>query len=274
MSGFFTPFVEAPNVPGTRATADMSGSDTALIDHMRQGVEIITDVQRYAGTLPRLDTGEDDHTIDITVYGQSSEFIIDAKFEELVKFDPVAIIYNTASLVYPVVLDNASFNDIETIGGFVEPLTIDARNFLVSTTEFEPHTIRGTFGNGNEDAFRRSDTVVSIIDSCETVQALNLYVDASDSMGVASGAINLGGLFPEGEKTITPFNESAYLNRTFASGSLSGSNSYGIVVAIVSMSSDSDILFLARQKSTSTGFTYDNSPYGVDSIAFGGMRRS
>lgn len=274
MSGFFTPFVEAPSVAGVRATADMSGSDTALIDHMRQGIEIITDSQRYAGTLPRLDTGEDDHSIDITVYGQSSEFVVDAKFEELVKFDPVAIIYNTSSMIYPVVLDNASFQDVETIGGFIEPLTIDARSFLVSTTEFEPHTVRGTISNGNEDAFRRTDVISDVIDSREVVQVLNLYVDASDSMGVASGAINLGGLFPEGEKTISPFNESAYLNRTFISGTLSGSNSYGIVVAMVSMSSDSDILFLVGQKSPSTGFTYDNAPYGIDSIAFGGLRRS
>lgn len=267
---FFTPFIEAPAVAPLKPDPDMSGSNTIDIDHLRQGVEIVTDRQRFAGTLPKLETGDPEHQLELTVFGQSSEFTANVLFEEIVRFDPVAFIENNETLIYPVVLDNVNYEDPELLGGFIQPLSIQSRDLLPASTEFEPHDIRALLMDGNESVFRNSNRIVSQVDRLEPSSSADLYIDASDYMGDGLNVVNLGGLFPEQERQLRPFNESAFLSRTFRSGSLAGD----IATALISMSNDSDTYIVDAYRSAGTGFTFDNSLYGTDSIAFGGLKRS
>ena len=273
--GFFVPFIEAPSVPPPKPAPGTSGSYTVDIDHLRQGVEITTDAQRYNGTLPRFETDDPEHEIQINTFGQSSEFAAVATFGEINRFDPVVFIRDSSALTFPVVLDSPSYEDPEKLGGVVQPLAIGSKDLLVSNTEFEPNDIKGHLMDGNESVFRNVDRIVSSFDPREPVQVTNLYIDASDSMGVAGGSITLGGVFPEAERVIRPFDESKFLSRSVVSGSLPSTGSYDVVAALVLMGADDDNTYVPDGYiSAGKGFTYDGAPMGTDSLAFGGLKRS
>lgn len=283
----FTPYIEAPTVrtkvrdpvnPSTIGTANEtydSGSDTSGFDHLRQGRSIQNDAQRYAGVQPKMGTGDPDHYVEINTFGQSKEFNEEPLFEELLVFDPLVYINNQEALIFPVVLANATLTDPEKFGGFIEPLTIGARASLVSVQlDLEPHDIRAHLQAGNEDAWFKCDQIVQFKDRFKEIVPNDVYIDSSANMGFGSGTITLPGYFPENEKLIEPFNETVTLNRTYESGSLTGTGSLDIENAILAMtgaSSDSYVPY--GEKSFGTGFTYDNAPDGVDSLAFGGLKR-
>lgn len=273
--GFFTPFVEAEYVQPTLPISVTSSSNTLAIDYLRQGVEVLTEGQFYGGVLPQL--GTDDHIghqIDIETYGQSDEFIASVTFQELVTFNPVTFIQSTDStpLMFPVVLDDPAYSDPERLGGFIEPLTVGSRDPLVSVTEFEPHDIRAHLMGGNEDSLLKTDYIVTMIDLKEQLQFQAIFVDGVDMMGTGSALISLGGLFPEGEKLIRPFDETAYTTRVLPSGSLSdaGLDMFHVIQEL--SGADSSNYIPGGFLSAGTGFVYDNSEKGVDSLAFGGLK--
>lgn len=272
--GFFTPFVEAPVVRGVQPSADMSGSDTSMIDHLRQGVEISNPAHRHIGVLPKLGTGDDQQQLDVVVFGQSSEFTIDSKFEDMTVFDPVVYVQNSQSFGYPVILGNPSFEDPEQMGGYIQPLSVGARDSVVSAADFEPHDIMGQIQDGNEDSFKKTSKITNMIDLREQQQTANLYIDSSDMMGDGSGAIRLVGLFPDDEKILRPFDEARYLSKSHVSGTLTGVDSYDMTNAVVSMSAATDQYVPDGFRAAATGFVYDFATAGVDSLAFGGLKRS
>lgn len=273
---FFTPFIEAPTVRASFPTSHISGSYTADIDPLRQGVEIANDKQRYAGTLPKLGTGDNDHELSLTVFGQPFEFREEEPFEEIAKFDPVVYMSNTASLMFPIVLGNASFLDPERFGGFIEPLGIGSRGFILETAEFEAHTVRAHIQDGNEDSFAKTDRIVQTFRIAVSASLGDLYIDATDIMGAsASGSIILVGVFPESEKMIDPFNESISPSRSFLSSAIDSVGPADIVQALLRMTgAASDEYVPDGDRSMGTGFTYDLNVRGTDSLAFGGLLRS
>jgi hypothetical protein len=270
--GFFTPFVESIQVPPNKPTAFESGSDTTAIDHLRQGVEVSTDAHRYAGMLPKLGTNDRLHRLDVTIYGQSNEFVIDPKFEDIIIFDPVVHLTRNVQLNFPFVLDNRSFNDHESFGGFIQPLTIPGRDFLIGPAVYEPHDIHGHLMDGNENSAKSVSRIIYLIDTLETPSAKDLYIDITNSMGT-SGSIIIESFFHKNEKLIRPFNDSHYISRTYASGSIR-SSTIDLISAVITMAGDSDNYIPAGYIASSAGFTYDNTPLGTDSIAFGGLKRS
>lgn len=271
--GYFTPFIEAPAVAPAQPSQFESGSDTSAIDHLRQGVEITRSTHRYVSTLPLIGTGNENHEIELISFGQSSEFTVDSKFEEVDRFNPVSFITNQDTLTFPVVLDNPSYEDPERMGGYIQPLTIAARDLLTSTAEFEPHDIRAHLSDGNENSFGTMNIITNIIDLHETQSFDDLYIDSADVMGNISGSISLMGFFPDKERTLSPFNETKFLSKTFISGTLTGTSSYDMITNIMSMSADTSTYIIDGFKTAGMGFTYDNMRYGTDSIAFGGLKK-
>lgn len=273
-SRFFTPFVEAIVRRQSFPTTHTSGSDTTAIDHLRQGIEITNEKYKYSGMLPKLGTGDDEHKIDSIVFGQSQEFNEELYFEEIVKFDPVVYINNQNVLMYPIILSNASLSDPERFGGFIEPLTIGSRDLLPSVVEFEPNAIRGHIMTGNEDSFKKIDKITNVIRKIDRIQTRDLVVDASSTVGT-SGSISIVGYFPDDEKLLDAFNESRSGVKSITSGVLSAVSSLEIRGILQIMSGASTDGYVAYgDRSLGTGFTYDFNQLGVDSIAYGGLKRS
>lgn len=272
-TGGFVPYIEASDPRPHFPTSHTSGSDTSAIDHMRQGIEITTDNQRYGGAIPLLGSGEEDNHIEIVVFGQSQEFKDNVAFEELVVFDPLLYIQNQSTLIFPIILDNASFENPETLGGFIEPLSLGSRNSLLSITEFEAHGVKGSVQNGNEDSFKKSDSVIQIIAVNERQQLRNLYVDSQATVG-ASSSISLPGYSPNDETLIDPFNESQVATRAFTSGVLNAVGSPELRRALLLMTgSSTDDYVQFGYKSQGTGMVFGSNLRGTDSIAFGDLKR-
>src|SRR4030067_1905050 len=127
--GNITPFIEAPHIRSSQLMVS-GGMDTQGFDHLRQGVSIRHDSDRYAGTMPKIGTGRNDHILDVTTYGQSSEFTDDPTWDFIDLFDPVRYIQNQGAMIFPVILANGTLLDPERLGGFIEPFHIGARDLV------------------------------------------------------------------------------------------------------------------------------------------------
>src|SRR3990167_8326764 len=249
---FLTPLIEAPHVrQPLPALSEMSGSDTSVIDHLRQGISIRNDRDRFDGPGPKLEAEVDGHEISVVTYGQS----------------------------------DASLIDPEKMGGFIEPFSIPARAWLNSVTEFEIHDIKGHLADGNEDTFRKTSLITQFTTDFNEVAPTDVYIDAVAKLGVEGGSIDLGGLFPDDEFSVKPFNETVTVAKMLLPTGLTGVGSSDITTALTAMTgaaTDSGIPFNAR--SMGTGFIIaDNNIHGsvslrrnvigFDSIAFGGLKR-
>ena len=78
-------------------------------------------------------------------------------------------------------------------------------------------------------------------------------------------------MFPEEEKVLAPFNESAALNEVIVSGTINNDEIREALLAMTGTSTDNYIPF--GTLSASTGFTFSNTDSGIDSLAFGGLKR-
>jgi len=274
--GYFTPFVEAKTVRTTPTVMTQTGSNLSAIEHVLQGISVVTERQKYSGMLPKLGTGRLDGQIEITTFGQSKEFNENEKFEELLRFNPVTYIENPNTLIFPAVLGNASLEDPERFGGFIEPLTIDSRELLKSlqALDDDPHRIRGHIQDGNEDSFTKTSKIVQFIDNFDDSLPDDLYIDSTSHIGSLGGDILIPGYFPESEKKIAPFDETITQGKVFIPGSIAGSSTGDIESAIIAMTnSATDDIPGIDYKSMGAGFTYSNNPAGTDSIAYGGLKR-
>ena len=265
------PFVEAPRVRTTvQPTSSSAGMNTIEIDGFRQGVSIRNDRDRYIGALPTLGSGDPNHYTEIVTYGQGREFSEDPTWELVDLFDPVQFLANPQQLIFPVILANATILDPERAGGFIEPLDIPARD-LVRTTIEGAHIPRGDLMAGNEDSFRKTDVITQFVRRGKDQATKDLYIDSSDNVGVIGNDIFIPGFFPEEEKPLVPFDETRALNKTVISGTIANAELRNVILVMSGASTDNyvpDKFF-----SAGTGFTYDNTPLGVDSIAFGGLKK-
>ena len=283
---FLTPFIEAPHVrQPLPALSEMSGSDTSVIDHLRQGISIRNDRDRFDGPGPKLEAEVDGHEISVVTYGQSDASLVDVAFEEIPRFDAASHIQQSSDPIFPLIIDNASLIDPEKMGGFIEPFSIPARAWLNSVTEFEIHDIKGHLADGNEDTFRKTSLITQFTTDFNEVAPTDVYIDAVAKLGVEGGSIDLGGLFPDDEFSVKPFDETVTAAKMLLPTGLTGVGSSDITTALTAMTgaaTDSGIPFNAR--SMGTGFVVaDNNIHGsvslrknvigFDSIAFGGLKR-
>lgn len=265
------PFIEAPRIRPPQSIVS-GGMNTQDVDHLRQGVSIRHDRDRYAGTMPKLGTGRNDHVLEITTYGQSSEFNEDPKWDLVDIFDPVRYIESQRALIFPVILANATLLDPERLGGFIEPFDIGARDLVRVDGPYTAHQIHAHLMGGSIDSFEKSNIVTQFICDFHEVEPRDVYIDSSDSVGTEGGDIAIPGYFPEDEKILDPFDESQTLGKTYFSGSSAmGADTQAALLAMTGSSTDSYISMFC--KSAGTGFTYVNTPLGVDSLAFGGLKR-
>lgn len=265
------PFIEAPSIRLTEQNVS-GGMDTVGFDHLRQGVSIRNNSDRYAGVMPKIGTGRNDHVTEIVTYGQGNEFTDEPIFEFIDTFDPVRYIENNQSLIFPIILANATLIDPEKAGGFIEPLPIPARDLVSIEGSNTSQGVKGALMSGNEDSWRKFDQISQFICDFKENEPEDVYIDSSDCIGEEGGDILIPGFFPEKEKTLKPFNESLVLGKIYISGSIRAAPDMEKVILAMTGSSTDNYVSNVCITST-TGFVYDNNSIGTDSLAFGGFKR-
>lgn len=182
-----------------------------------------------------------------------------------------------SSIIVPFSIVNAS--DEENIDGTIEPQ--DVRRYIDRTTEV-PFHIRGTWGYiGSPDSYRRCvlieqqyETIASRLIDGGGIFGTDPFLDGQQNIGSGSNALESETLeyIHEPDAVIEPFIDTT--DGVLTSLQVSGSVDF-LDVIISRMVSGSNLPgsdYLRKDHvSLSRGFDYDNSEFGFDSVAFGGL---
>jgi hypothetical protein len=182
------------------------------------------------------------------------------------------LITEAPSYEFPVVLDHPNALDPLDMNGVIEPLTIRdivtrSSLFLGNPLSPEPHTVKGsTSGQHVEASHGKHYSVSSYYRplSEEKITAFKEHMGFDDDVLLYATPIYTS----ESSSSLEPFSESSDREKNLAS--VSDVSLSGYLAAI--FTSGSDMLVPSHESKTlGCGFIYDNSQYGTDSIAFGGL---
>ena len=191
-------------------------------------------------------------------------------YEDTLDLNPVGIVKtNPNNLVFPRQLVVQTSNELND--GAIEPLII--RKMIDHTTVEAPyyaHDIRASLG-GVEDAFRRSMVFVYGSPLPGSEQHLTApFLDATETFGSGSFGVDMPGAFSIDVGKIGPFVE--YANDIDKEYTTNGVSSTIATVMILSSSFDDDDI-RTQAKMAPSGFIFDNCPIGIDSVAYGGLKK-
>lgn len=268
--GYFLPFIEAIDPRPAFPETHVSGSDTTAVDHLRQGVEITTDRFRFAGTLPVLGSGEDEHQMSVVIFGQPYEFVDAKPFQETTELNPETYIQDQSAPVFPIVLGNNTVQNSERFGAFIEPLGMGSRGFILSSSQLQSNGVAGHIQDGNENAANGSDRISGIVEINELQQFHDAFVDVVN----AFGSVILHGSSSIDKSVTSLFNEASLVSRAvskYVINQISGTDVRDIIANTTGSTTDEYVY--PGYRSMGTGFTYGSCDFGVDSIAFGGLKR-
>lgn len=162
----------------------VTGSYTSEIDAYRQGAEL-TLPQHYVVGIVKTRAGyfDGNHQIPQQDFGQLKKKISDdLVYDDMSNLNADSFIKKTSLVSWKGVDDVIVSNP--DIDGIIEPITLRNPSLFKSVYgKEEPHLIRGNVGNGNIDAFGRSDDIVAIYDIKEKFLNNYNFVDEQKTMG-------------------------------------------------------------------------------------------
>jgi len=192
-------------------------------------------------------------------------------YEDTLDLDPIAIVKtHPDKLLFPRQLVVQTSNELND--GAIEPLIIRKKIDHTSIEgPFFSHDIRASLG-GLENSFRRSMVFVYGRDLDEPAEGTAPFLDSVEVFGATGsfGGVDLPGAFSTDFGKISPYVD--YLNDRDKEYTTNGVSSIISTVMILSASfEDADIR--TYDKMAPSGFVYDNCPIGIDSIAYGGLKK-
>ena len=252
-----------------------SSINTLAIDGYRQGVEL-TQIKYFDAGLAKIHAGEPGHVLRRNRFGMDKNFRTDPRFEELDYFDPVKFLEAQEQaeplllniITFPIITGDNDQIENYVFDGVIEPLPIrEVASFFSIEVPFQSRTVRASLMGGNEDSTHASDRVLTV-DYYEPEKEQIPYLDLIDLIGPSGSAPQpLNGFFVFDKSTNRPFDDSRYPRNVPIATTYS--SNFAEALSIMTGSTDNYVSF--KQKSATSGFFYDNTPVGTDSLAFGGM---
>lgn len=286
LSGSTTAIDILSNPPSTAATAAQVAKNylaSSSFDAHRSGVEILNS-KHWAVGLAKISAGTPGHIVDPLCLGINKVSIIseDAFFEVepfkagvFIEIQESGIIFPEDIFTYPII--TADTNQLENyiLNGIIEPIPLRSviSNFSINVP-FEPQGVRGGVGNGNEDHRWASDQVLTVEYYEPAKKNTNAFLDSGETLDIVdeTGKIIVPGV-TIGHFYLNPSAVSPFIDEVPARD-VTNTTSYSndLIEAISHLSSSTATYITHKQRSSPTGFMYDNVyPFGTDSIAFGGM---
>ena len=214
------------------------GIDTSAIDRYRQGVEIVLPAHRALG-LAKLGTGEPGSALRQETFGTGA---------------------STTGPFADADGENQTASGLESTDGVLEPLGI--RNVLSGLDD--GRGTRGTLMAGTEDSAGRVPQVVTLY--VFEAGSSPPFVDANDSLGSIPSQT---GEQPEETARVSPMRDDVVKSGV----RLPTLADQAMLTALCAMAPATDTYVDVGWTSGATGFMYDSSPVGTDSLAFGGLER-
>lgn len=204
----FTPFIDGQNSIGqstNRASASI-GYDTTSFDHLRQGVEIRNDKDRYGGPL-KISAGTLDHSLEQIVFGQPLPYKEEFSFEEADRLTANMVLSGAMNLAQSEV--DSNILDGFQLDGVLEPFTIrEVATFSSIEAPFISHAIKSDLQGGNLDPVFGGSDVILQFEEIKPPLVERGFLDASDVFTSGSdGFMSLPSAFLSTETIIYPFND-------------------------------------------------------------------
>ena len=197
--------------------------------------------------------------------GQTLIYDNSVAYEDTLDLNAVAIVSKRPeTLVLPLQLVSQTSNEL--MDGVIEPLVI--REMVDGSSTESPyyaHTFRASIG-GIIDAYRRSILIVDGKDLDEPLKGAAPFLDSVENFG----DLDQPGSFSNDIASIEPYVD--YLNdrdKEYTTNSISVT----ISNMLIHSSSWTDNDSREYDKMSSRGFVFDNNPIGIDSIAYGGLKK-
>lgn len=270
--------------PKTRATK--SGIVSSSIDEYRQGTEISLVKHLVEGTY-KLTAGTAGHLIDPKSIGigESNDLTGNEFFQELSLFNPVEFISLQTDkpieeiITFPIVTKNVDQRENYILNGVIEPFPIRAViSYFSINFPFEPHGVSANFGNGNPYLRSSSDETESIYDFQPLRANKKPFLDGGEPLTMQNDegteTVEVGPNLPyidTDQNVIVPYDDTLYTRGDI----LQSTRPYesDLLSVIKRMEPEGMSYLMQDQLSGKTGFVYNNSIQGVDSIAYGGLVR-
>jgi len=247
-----------------------------------QGVSAKNKTPSGNRALPLMGTGLDDNIIEILNYGQPQEFKSNEAFEDIASFSKSSISANkvadTSAIdfinsgdrqTYALNLINKAHDDPSQFDGVIEAMTI--REVLSNTSIENPiiaKSVKGVVSDGNIDSFGKSSKITNLLPFA-TASVPAVFLDGGERMA----DIFVPTAVWEKEENGVPFDESQNNKRNVNAQMLLLSASSDMISALGSLNPQTEQYPPAGFKSSRTGFIFNNGALGVDSIAFGNLRK-
>lgn len=232
--------------------------------------------------LPLMGTGLDDNIVEVLNYGQPQEFKANEAFEDIASFSKSSIgankVADTSAIdfinsgdkqTYALNLINKAHDDPSQFDGVIEAMTI--REVLSNTSIESPviaKSVKGVVSDGNIDTLGKSSNVTNLLPFA-TSSAPNAFLDGGERMA----DIFIPTAVWEKEENGEPFDETQSSKRNINTQMLLLSASSDMISAIAALNPQTEQYPPAGFKSSRTGFIFNNGALGVDSIAFGNLRK-
>lgn len=282
---FFTEQIEKDRTDKNGyVTASLQGIDT---DKFRQGVEITLPKHVNNGTV-KISAGTPGHFSQILSFGTTDNILTDNNyFQELILFNPIEFISIQSSnklleqlINFPIVTSDSNQRENEILNGTIEPFPI--RPIIAHMSIYfptEPRGIKANFSNSEHFLKRSSDLIDQIYDFLPNYSNKEPFLDDSEPITMSNEQgdiiVEIGTSMPfysnEAINYIEPFEDTVYARDDI----LESERDYeeDLLNVIKSLKPANTSYLGSNEFSGGTGFTYNNSIRGVDSIAYGGLIR-
>ncbi len=255
-------------------TSASAGYDTIGIDHLRQGVEIRNDRDRYGGNL-KISAGTTDHELEHVVIGQALPYLEGYSFAEMERMVPCLVLSGATNLSQTE-LDSNILDEFQ-LNGVLEPFNIRDVAALSSIEGNRPaHAIKGHLQSGNENPLDGSTDVITQFVELKPPPIETGYLESNSNFSSefvsGSATIVVPGPFLPIEQIINPYSDTARLRPALLTTS-SMSRAMIKVLSSGSQNSVANELLPLGHNSSGAGWTFENMPFGTDSIAFGGLKQ-
>jgi hypothetical protein len=197
--------------------------------------------------------------------GQSVVYDDGEPFEDTLDLDPPTIVAkHPVDLILPSQLVAQTSNELTD--GVIEPLIIREKIDMSSIEgPFYSHDVRASLG-GMIDAFRRSYVIVDGWDLDEPDKGTAPFLDSVENMG----DIDLPGAFSDDFAKIEPYVDYANdRDKEYTTNNVETT----ISTTLVSGSTWVDNDVRTYDKMAAHGFVFDGDTVGIDSIAYGGLKK-
>lgn len=230
-------------------------------------------------------------------FGQADLYQDGKAFEEADSaIDPVRIVSTDPyTIVIPYELVNTT--DARLLDGVID--TFDVRKEVDRSAIDVPFRAKGTRGDlVNSDSYRRSYLVLDEVEvfqvrqnsdsKANPIRGTDPFLDSEDQFGIAdffgiemtdtmTGPVSSIGYVKPPTQTLSPFKDASDVEdviNSFPTGTVPGSLDYEMRAAVAALAGNTTPghSYLSRNHvSLARGFDYDNSKFGIDSLAYGGL---